>query len=245
MSKVEFRAVSAYSDEHIARNVEHARSLGLLGIEQYKPTGPLAVVGGGLSALGYVETLRRWEGSVWALNGAWRWCRDNGIGATFFSIDPNPLVADMARGATGAILAERCDPATFEVVDHPILYPGTLGGCSSAGAAIIAGFKAGLQQITLFGTECNYQQGRSHAYGNVAADHELIVKCAGMHFLTQPNLVTQARELAIMILEARGLVRETSGGFLRAMVNSNCEYDIVECTDGFEATLVLADGGPA
>jgi hypothetical protein len=239
--KVEFRAVSAFSDEHINRNIEHARSLGLPTIDQYRPTGPLAVVGGGLSALGYVETLRRWEGDVWAINGAWRWCVENDIRASFFSIDPNTVVGKMCWGTNEAILAERCDPVAFGVAPTTYLYPGTLGGCSSAGAAIVAGFKSGHQQITLFGTECNFQQGRSHVYGHAKPDHELIVKCAGMHFLTQPNLALQAKELAIMILEAQGLVRETSGGFLRAMVNAKCEYDIVETTPGFEDTLTVAD----
>jgi hypothetical protein len=236
-TKVTFRAVSPYSDEHIARNVEHARSLGLPSIEQYKPTGPLAVVGGGLSALGYVETLRRWDGPVWAINGAWQWCWDNRIDATFFSIDPNPVIAEMADGAREAILAERCDARAFQSAAATYRYAGTLGGCSSAGAAICAGLQAGHTQVTLFGCEANYQQQRSHAYGHIRSEHELIVKCAGMHFLTTPTLALQARELAIMILEAQGVVRETSGGFLRAMVNSGCDYDIVECTEGFEATL--------
>lgn len=239
--KVDFRAVSAYSNEHINRNVEHARSLGLPTVERYKPTGPLAVVGGGLSALGYVETLRRWEGDVWAINGAWKWCWDNRIDAAFFSIDPSPLIADMAGGAREAILAERCDPAAFNAASTTYLYPGTLGGCSSAGAAIVAGFKSGHEQITLFGTECNFQQTRTHVYGHTKPDHELIVKCAGMHFLTQPNLAMQAKELAIMILEAQGLVRETSGGFLRAMVNSRCDYQVVAATEGFEQTLAAAE----
>jgi hypothetical protein len=237
MTKVTFRAVSPYSDEHIALNVEHARSLGLPSIKQYRLTGPLAVVGGGLSVMGYVETLRRWDGSVWALNGAWKWCRDNGIGATFFSIDPGPIVADMVLGAQQAILAERCVPAAFVAANVTFVYPGNLGGCSSAGAAICAGLQSGHTQVTLFGCEANYQQDRSHAYGHVTSQHELIVKCAGMHFLTTPTLALQAKELAIMILEAQGVVRETSGGFLRAMVNSGCEYDIVAATEGFEATL--------
>jgi hypothetical protein len=235
MSNVTFRAASAYSDDHIARNVERARSLDLPTTDEYRFTGPLAVVGGGLSALGYVETLRRWDGPVWAINGAWRWCLTNGINATFFSIDPNPVVAELVDGAPEAILAERCDPAAFRAVPATYLYPGTLGGCSSAGAAIMAGLRSG--QVTLFGCEANYQQQRSHAYGHVAAQHELIVKCCGMHFLTTPTLALQAKELAIMILEANGVVRETSGGFLRAMVNARCEYDIVAATEGFEATL--------
>lgn len=238
MTNVSFRAVSAYSDEHIARNVEHARSLGLLNIDEAKSREPsLAIVGGGVSALGYVETLRRWDGPVWAINGAWKWCRLNSIDAVFFSIDPGPVVAEMASGAFEAILAERCDPAAFDAAAATYLYRGTLGGCSSAGAAICAGLQSGHTQVTLFGCEANYQQERSHAYGHVTSQHELIVKCAGMHFLTTPTLALQARELAIMILEAKGVVRETSGGFLRAMVNSGCEYDIVAATEGFEATL--------
>jgi|GEM_PF-2668354 len=241
MSKVDFRAVSPYSDEHLNRNIEHARSLGLQNVDELEHSGPIAVIGGGLSVMGYVETLRRWDGNLLAINGAWRWCRENGIDAVFFSIDPNPIVAEMARGADKAILAERCDPAAFSSASTTYLYSGTLGGCSSAGAAIIAGLKSGHTQVTLFGCEANYQQQRSHAYGNVKSQHELIVKCCGMHFLTTPTLVMQARELAIMILEAQGIVRETSGGFLRAMVNANCEYDIVACTPGFEATLEPAD----
>jgi hypothetical protein len=240
MSKVDFRAVSPYSNEHINRNVEHAKARGLAPVSQFPDERPLAVVGGGYSILGYVETLRRWEGPVWAINGAHRWCRENGIDACFFSIDPNPIVADMADGAHTAILAERCDPSAFDEPRAYYTYAGTLGGCSSAGAAICAALQAGVRQVTLFGCESNHQQQRSHAYAHHQPPHELIVKCCGMHFLTTPTLALQAKELAIMILEAQGVVRETSGGFLRAMVNANCEYDIVACTEGFEETLSVA-----
>lgn len=237
---IEFRATSAYPDEHLNRNIEHARSLGLPDMKDYRFTGPVAVVGGGLSSLGYVETLRRWEGPVWAINGAWQWCWDNRIDATFFSIDPNPSIAEMADGAREAILAERCDPKAFQSAARTHIYSDNVGGCSSAGAAICAGVKSG--QVTLFGCECNYQTGRSHIYGHKQPQYELIVKCAGMHFLTQPNLVMQARELAIMLLEAPQIVRETSGGFLRAMINTGCEYQLIEHTPGFEKTLVPASG---
>lgn len=242
MSRVDFTAVSIYPGWHIKRNIEHARLRNLTPVEEYPDTRPLAVVGGGLSTFGYVETLRRWEGPVWAINGAHRWCRENAIDCCFFSIDPNPIVADHADQAHTAILAEQCDPSAFDGIRGSIYaYRGSLGGCSSAGAAIIAGLKSGRKQVTLFGVECCHQQGRSHVYAHHQPAHELIVRCSGMQFLTQPTLVMQAKELAIMILEAPGIIRETSGGFLRAMINSGCEYDIVAATEGFEETLTPHD----
>jgi hypothetical protein len=240
---VVFETISPYPQEQIEANQKHSHSLGLPLVDTYPVSGPLAIVGGGHSVGQYRYTLQSWSkawpGSVWALNGAWRWCRDNGIDATFFSFDASPRVAEMVAGADRAILGERADPASFRAMAGKQVWlgEGRLGGSTSAGAAIIAGLKSGHQRVTLFGCEASYQPGASHAYGHWEPEDELVLWSNEMHFVTNPQLLIGAVELATMINSSSNVIRECSGGLLRALCESDFQYEIVGCTEGFQAKL--------
>ncbi len=238
---VVFETISPYPPEKIEAHLRHSHSLGLPSVDVYPVNGPLAIVGGGPSINQYRYTLQSLakNGSVWAINGAWRWCHDNGIDATFFSFDASHRVAEMLAGAERAILGERVDPLAFEAMAGKGIWlgEGRLGGSTSAGAAIIAGLKAGFERVALFGWEASYQTDASHAYGHWEPEDELVLGCDEMHFVTNPQLLIGAVEIATMVNSSNGIIRERSGGLLRALCESGYQYEIVGCTEGFERKL--------
>lgn len=239
---VSFEPVSAFTPEHLERNELYSKSLGLPSIEQFEATGHLAIVGGGPSINQYKYTLQSWQGPVFAINRTWKWCEDNKIDAVFFSFDANPSVEGMVTGAKQAILGNRVDPAVFKRLEGADIWlgEGNLGGSTSAGAAIIAGFKSGHERITLFGCEGCYQVGASHAYAHFESEDELVVWCNGMHFITNPQMFMASVELSTMIKSAPQILREQSGGLLRAMCETQDGYDIVGCTQVFQDKIDAA-----
>jgi hypothetical protein len=213
------------SDEQIQTNLDNAKGLGFKRLEP-GPRVPLAIVGGGSSINNHVETLKNWSGHVWAINGAWKWCDERGIDATFCSVDPHPIVAKWAAGVKRAILATQCHPDAFEVLkdaDVTVYEAGTevkgVGG-STLGVSIYAGLLTQHTEITLFGCESCYLPAKTHAYQSETRTREMVVNCQGDFFLTSPDYYTQARQIAELIRSLDGYVKEESGGILRAFVRS-------------------------
>lgn len=232
---ITFETISPFSEEQLKRNEEYSGSLGWPSLKSFRATGPLAIVGGGLSINQYLYTLQSWPGDVWAINRTWKWCRDNNIPATFFSFDANPSVADMVDGAEKAILYHRTDVEVYKKLAGKEVYIGNsnVGGSTSTGAALVAGLEAGYDTITLFGCDGCFQMNASHAYGQWQAEDRIVVWCDNMHFLTNPQMLIASIEIAMMMNSVPDLVRERSGGLLRALSNTNCEYEIVGYTDSF------------
>jgi hypothetical protein len=239
---ITFQPVSAFSDEHLKRNEDHSASLGLPLVEQIQAAGPLAIVGGGPSINQYRYTLQSWRGPVWAVNGAWKWCRDNSIDATFFSYDANPSIAEMADGVERAILGKRVDPSVYQRLTGKAVWIGTgdTSGTTSVGEAIVNGLVTQHPKVTLFGCESCFQPDQSHAYGHHRPQDELVIWCNGMHFWTSPQMLMAAVEISSFVRSAPELLIERSGGLLRAMVDTP-EYEIVGYSEGLEARLVAAE----
>lgn len=209
------------SDEQLQANLDNAAGLGLKGLEP-GPIVPLAIVGGGSTVKNHLETLQKWRGDVWAINGAFGWCRDNGIDATFVSVDPHPIVAKWAEGAKRAILHKQCPPEAFAILKDADVTISEANGCTgtTVASAITAGVKTRHESITLFGCESCYQPDKSHAYMDEPLAEQMIV-CAGKEFyLTRPDFYFQAQKLAELIRGLDGYVKEESGGLLRAFINS-------------------------
>lgn len=239
---VSFEAVSSFSAEHLERNEKYAQSLGLPSISSFEATGRVAIVGGGPSINQYKYTLQSWNGPVLGINRTWKWCKENKIDAVFFSFDANPSVAGMVEGADKAILGNRVDPEVFKRLDNASIWvgEGNLGGTTSVGAAIIAALRGGADKVVLFGCEGSYQVGSSHAYAHFEPEDELIIWCNNMHFITNPQMFMASVELSTMIKYSPTILKEQSGGLLRAMIETEDGYDIVGCTRGFQAKIDAA-----
>jgi hypothetical protein len=209
------------SDEQIRKNEDHAKGLGLKKVGP-GPRVPLAIVGGGTSIVRHIETLKNWSGHVWAINGAWRWCDERGIDATFCSVDPHPIVATWAKGAKHAILDAQCPVEVFEMLAGADISLSEAHGCTgtTVAALITEGARSCHDSITLFGCESCYPMDKTHAYQNEARPDQMVVCAGGDYFLTAPDFYFQAQKLAELIRGLDGYVKEECGGLLRALINS-------------------------
>lgn len=213
----------------------HARGLGL---PSPRPRhGNLAVVGGAHSVNAYVETLRRFDGDVWAINGAYGWCKERGINATFFTVDPEDVTVKFAIGAKKAIVTPWCHPTMWEALKDADLELADFFPPFSASAPNVSAiaFDLGYRSITYFGCDCSFSD-QTHTYQNHADPATMVVRCGGLDYLTTPAYYVQAKELASLCREFR-VCREMSGGLFRALV-SDFEHEVVEMAPSVAAKAI-------
>lgn len=187
--------------------------------------GRLAVVGGGHSVVDHIDELRGWDGDIWAINGAWRWCREAGINAMFFSVDPKPELAPLVGGT--AILAPHCDPEAFKAADKAYRADGPLPGPTSAVAATAVSVASGYDGVTFYGCEGSYGE-TTHVYQNERVNDLVRVECGGS-WLTKLELILQTEQLASVIRRFPDRYAERCGGFLAALLEHG-DYDITHGT---------------
>lgn len=212
------------SAEKVEANAKHVKELGLKTYRSWRTDKTrLAVVGGGPSINTQVETLQNWDGDIWAINGAWKWCKDRGIKATFFACDPHPIVTQWCEGVETAILEQSCDPEAFKSVADVYTFDagpeGITSYASTASCAPHLAIRMNYRSVTFFGCESSYQFEASHAYMNEKREEQIIVRCDGGDYLTAPDLFIQVVGLSNYIREVPEFLSESSGGLLRAMVN--------------------------
>lgn len=214
--------VAAVSDQQIERNQAFWRSKGLQKV--YFPPHPheekIAIVGGGRSIHRSWDEIRKFR-HVLAINATRKTLLQYGIDATFVSVDPLPVIAEFAEGATRAIVATRCDPSVFDALKGAQVRifdtPGDIPMLSATASTLVPlVMKMGFRQACFFGCESSYT-GFSHADRH--EDREVIkVKADGKEFITAPDYFWLARELAEQIRSNPGVIIEKSGGLLRAMI---------------------------
>ena len=190
----------------------------------------LAVIGGGPSVKGFLDELKAWAGDIWAINGAFGWCLDNGIDATFYTLDASPVLKDMASRAGNAILADNCDPDVSGAVNgsvHLVEMGDTPCGSSSASTAPMLAALRGYSSVTLFGCESSFV-GAEHAYQwSHVTTSRVLVECDGREFLTTPQLIMQAEYVAEIARNVPGYVSVRGIGFLPALIVAG-DYSILK-----------------
>lgn len=213
-----------------------------LGLPEHRGSGRLAVVGGGPSIRHHIDTLKNWNGTIWAVNGAINWCIDHGIDAWFYTIDAAPMdrwTYDLSR-VTKALLAIDCDPglyAHFSGKRIEVLGKSD-GGPTSANAADLFSIQAGYAGgVTFFGCESSFEDGNTHAFASHPIDAWVIVRVGGKDYSTKPEFIEQARIMSEVIRTAPSFFKEQSGGLLRAMVEHGPEYELVWISKGVERIL--------
>ncbi len=243
---IDFNGVIPVTEDQVAQQVvmSAVRALPILTQAADLNGRKLAIVGGGPSIVEKIETLQAWDGEIWAINGAFGWCKENGIEATFIAADAHEIVAQWAEGAVKALIPSRSHPLVFEELksaevelfdldgEHRIFH-----GSSTATAAIHLGFLKGYRHLTFFGCESCYFSDMSHAYQHEARDHELIIRCNGEEFLTAPDFYLQAKELQTSFATAKRGLYEESGGLLRAMIAAKGEHHIAWISGSLYETL--------
>jgi hypothetical protein len=240
--KLTFRAGQVFHPEYLVRNKVTNLRLGLPVFGEAKGTkSKLAVVGGGPEVVRFRDDLRSWDGEIWAINGAFGWCLDNGIPATFFSLDASDALLGMAQRATAAILADHCNPSVVAAVSGPVqmidLEHTPLGATSAASVPMLAAIN-GNPSVTLFGCESSFTD-REHAYSwSLVTESRVLVECGGQEYLTTPQLIMQAEYLADIARRVPGYVTVKGSGFLPALIEHG-DYEVVKVS----RDIAQASGG--
>lgn len=221
--KPDFTIAPAIPKWEAEAQAEYARGL---GFSPPRPrSGSLAVVGGGHSVAAYVETLRRWDGDIWAVNGAYNWCRERDIDATFYTVDPEECTVEFAKGAEKAIVTPWCHPSMWGVLKNVELADFFPMFSASAPNAAWAGFPLGYTSVTYFGIDCSFSD-TTHSYMNHDDRATMIVRCGGMDYQTTPAYYVQALEIEALCKLAPKRIRQMCGGLVRALVE-NDDHDVI------------------
>lgn len=225
MRKVQFQTVGSVSDEKLELNTAYSKSLNL---PAPKATAKkLAVVGGGDSARS--DQLQQFDGEVWGVNGAARFCNERGIPATLYSISPLPAHDRDLQGITRAVLSYECDPSTFDRLAGTELYAfdrdeyGPTSACAIPALAYAAGFK----EVHFFGCEGNYSQHSTHIYENTPNNSDMIVRVCGADYRTNVGYFLQSQLLAHVIREAPDYCKDRSCGLLGALIADPEGWDVL------------------
>jgi hypothetical protein len=219
-------------------NLDACQARGLPYVTR-KSRPPLAVVGGGHSAVEHVDVLRSWDGDVWACGSVYQWLKGLGIESTLFCVDPQPILADMAKGAKKAILASTCDPSAFDVVADVEVFDlirdgkGVCHGPTTGTAAFdLALVHMGYVDVSFFGFDSSYTDEpvtekpdeyglvcKTHAYKSEAENMMMRVVCNDRAFITSAEFFMQAQWMAEMFRSPVGkAVKNRSGGLLAALI---------------------------
>lgn len=245
MARIRFVPVCSVSEDTQDRNRAYSRGLGLPEIVPGKAgaaASSLAVVGGSPDVSDHIETLRHWNGEVWAINQTFEWCRENGIPATFYRIDPMPAPPGYLDGIEKAILGDIVHPGVFaeliangadiELVrlGHDHILPAT----TAAGTAPMFACWRGHRHITLFGCGSSYTD-RTHAYRSDKTNL-LWLDCGGRDYVTSPQMLMQAEWLAEMAREFPKYITVQGDGLLPALIEHG-DYDVTHVCGALDKVL--------
>lgn len=185
---------------------------------------PLAVVGGGASALEQLNDLREWPGHIWAINQGATWLASEGRteGVCMFSVAPTPRIATYLEGVEKAILASQCHPDVFQglaergaEVHKFHLFDGC--GPGSVNNTIIPAAMLGYMDVTFFGCEGSFV-GEPYFYRHEFKPEQMVIRAGGRDYTISTDLFVITQQLVTTMTEMPGRFKERSGGLLRAMI---------------------------
>lgn len=221
MTNISFIALDPVDEAGWAAHKEYANGLGLPHVRP-NPT-PLAVVGGGPSAADNVEVLRNFDGEIWAINEAWQWCKEHGIEATLYIIDPNPKLADHCEGVEKAILGDTVHPRVFDALYWADIQIAPLRGdniqatiSAAATAPFIAG-RIGHTHLTFFGCDGSFT-GQTHLYKDIGSLNTVWVECGGKEYMTTSQYIMGTEFIAKVARLLPTWISTADDGFLSALI---------------------------
>lgn len=186
---------------------------------------PLAVVGGGISALKQLADLQAWPGHIWAINQGAQWLASHGRtkDVWLFSISPTPRIATYLDGVERALLSSQCHPDTFqglaergaEVLKFH-LFDGS--GPASAPNAVFPSAILGYKTLTFFGCEGSFERD-PYFYRREMKPDQLVIRAGGKDYVTSTDIFITTEVMVKVITEYPERHFEKSGGLLRAMIN--------------------------
>lgn len=228
MPRINFEGRGCVSPAVIAANRIHARRHFFRPHPTASRSHRLALVGGGPSVAENVAELQTWDGEVWAINGAAQWCIDHDIDAALCTIHPGAYPLEYTADIARAVISEECDPALFAALANAEVSVFALPeahGTSTATVIPEVALKAGFHEVTFFGCECAYGE-QTHIYQHALSEDDIRVKVGEQEFHTKIEFFLQAQWLSELIRRLPALLKERSGGLLRAMIEHPDDWDV-------------------
>jgi 2-polyprenyl-3-methyl-5-hydroxy-6-metoxy-1,4-benzoquinol methylase len=248
------------NEEQIKKNVAYNIKQGFLQVQPY-PTNNIEtmIIGGGPSLLQHIEKIKQLRANgvkLIAINGAYKWCLDNGITPSamvmvdarkFNARFTQPVVKDCKY-----FIASQCHPSVFKELpkdrtyvwhtQSEILteileaqfeewYP-VPGGSTVLLRAIPLFRMLGFKRFHIFGCDSCLEEDAHHAYEQIENDDELVipVNVSGKIFNCHPWMVSQAQEFIDLIrMIGDEIELEVYGGLLHHILESGASMaDIKE-----------------
>jgi hypothetical protein len=235
MGKLAINCRPVIPSEDIARNIEHARSLGLPFAQEAKRP-PLAVLGGGHSINSVLEEVKAFQGDRWIIGSAFRWWHSQGVDGRFFSVHPSAAALKNITGVKKALVCTTTHPEVLAKLNDVELFDLPINGGTSATAVPMLAIQLGYREVTFYGCDSSYH-GSTHAYMSVNDPFMMKVECGGEHFLTGAEFLMQAEYLSAMIRAAPHVFSELSGGLLSAMVKHG-DYNVLEISEALNNSII-------
>lgn len=239
--RISFRPFVDVSDTRLAENM--AASSDYPRVEKGMHPHPVAVVGGGPSLLGRLDELRTWPGQIWAINSMPDWLAARGIDSALFTVDPRPFESKAKR----AVLASTCHPSVFagrdvrmfDMLEHAP--DGIIGGVTTASRAPALALRMGYPGVAFFGCDSSLTGAEHVATGPYPGIERLLIRANGTDYVTDPELLMQAQNLAQVMRTFPDFFVNKSGGLLAALIEDE-DWTTVGVSDALKKKLIETNG---
>jgi len=197
-----------------------------------------AVVGGGKSAEKHFDRLRLWEGDVYAINDMAGILSDNDISCYMYSIDGSPIKYKTGKNVKGALFSSRCHKNQFRQFKHEnirvfdsfedVEKDGIQGGPTGLTRAPHLFIKMGHAGVDFFGCEGSFfDQSHSDSDHKDARTSALIIRVAGIDYLTHAGFMLQCQYMVGLIRDFPKIYTVTCGGLLQAKIENPDTWSVV------------------
>jgi hypothetical protein len=241
-------------DEEIRHNIRVNSAKDLEWIKRHEAHGGVAVlVGGGGSIDDCVDEIKRIKNAtVFAMNGASKWCNDNYIDVDYqFILDAKKETGTLVdQHANQHIFGSQVNPMTMDAVEGPIVwhcntdcdmerefpqhridaggYALLSGGSAVGNSSMSVVYALGFREFHVFGFDSCHKEGKSHAYDQPMNRFMPVVPVTwgGKEFTTSVAMKSHAEDFQItsQMLKRLGCEFTVYGeGLLQAMYNTEAK----------------------
>jgi len=200
-----------------------------------------AVVGGGPSTSRQLDTLRWWDGDIFAINDTAKYLSDNGISCYLYAIDGTEVPFRVGDGVRGAIFATRVHRNQFRQMEKmglPILvfdlaeedkFKGIEGGPTAVCRTPHLLLRMGYRGVTYFGIDGSFEGDTTHVSGHSDSAHDnmLIIRAGGVDYVTHGGFMLQHDYMARIMKKHSKYLFNASGGVFGAMLENPNDWEVI------------------
>lgn len=219
--------------EDITRNIESVLTRPYIGLQTILDTesGAVSVVGSGPSLKENWQQLRDSDTDIIACNAAFQFLLEKGVVPKYmFCFDADPLMLEFItpRQDVTYLIASRCPPKTFEMLEgcnvivwhtagdpcisdlltkHDKMEPMISGGTAAVTRAMILAPTLGYRTIHLWGCDSSYSDTETHIRKSTTDEIRTVIKLNNKVFQMSPWMAQQCEDFKILapILRDRGV----------------------------------------